>query len=262
MKDGMENKNYEGLGKSLEDLLKDITDLHDIVIMSQSGIGIIQKMPDVAKFLMEIDGENEKKLKSFENAKRMAKTATIEVENNFPFLYSQSTLMQYSYLEGFIKRLITTFISNNDITEIKEFSNIKISISEYLSLDDNEKYDYIFQQYEKSVAIGIQYGITRFETLLKPIGLSGKVDEETTKSIFELSQIRNNILHRGAIADRFLVKNCPWLNYKINDKVKVNKESYEKFFKAILDYLSVIAIRIGEKRGKDVDQLTKLKPKL
>lgn len=254
MTDQIDKTIYDDLGKSLEDLLEDIKNLHDIVDIAHRGISVTQAMPQVAKVLMKVEGENESNKNAVDNAERIAKIAKSEIDNGFPFLYSQAALMLYSYLEGSVKRFITTFLKNNSINEIKEFNNLKISIGEYLSLDDNEKYEYLFQQYEKTVAIGIQYGVTRFETLLHPIGFSGHVEEETTKNIYELSQIRNNILHRGAVADRFLIKNCPWLNYKLNDKVKVNKSSFDKFSKAITSYLMLIAIRLGEKRGKDMSE--------
>lgn len=250
----IDNINYDDLGKSLEDLLNDIKNLHDIIDIAHRGISVTQAMPQITKVLMKVEGENESNKIAVENAERIAQVAKVEIDNGFPFLFSQGTLMLYSYLEGAIKRFITTYFKNNSINDIKEFNSVKISLGDFLNLDENEKYEYIFQQYEKSVAIGIQYGVTRFETLLFPIGFGGPVDEETSKSIFELSQLRNNILHRGAIADRFLIKNCPWLNYKLGDRVNVNKDSYNKYFKAISSYLVLIAIRLGEKRGKDMSE--------
>ncbi|ALR30674.1 hypothetical protein ATE47_09105 [Chryseobacterium sp. IHB B 17019] len=246
--------NYEDLGDTLQKLVDDLTYLHDIISISTSGIKMVATTSKISKLLMDIDGENEDNLNKHYNAERLSKIAKDEIEANFPFLYAQASLMHYSFLEGCIKHLITTFIKNNNINTINEFKNLKISLGEFLSLEEDEKNDYIFQLYEKNIAIGIQYGVTRFETLLAPIGLSGKVDKELAKTIFELSQKRNNILHRGGIADRFLIKNCPWLNYKLNDKIIVNNENYEKSFEAIIKYLSLIAIRIGEMRGKDMSK--------
>lgn len=52
-------------------------------------------------------------------------------------------------------------------------------------------------------------GVARFETLLALVELSGAIDEEHRKGLFELQQVRNVIVHRAGIVDRRLREQCP-----------------------------------------------------
>jgi len=158
-------------------------------------------------------------------------------------------------MEGAIKRFIIKFFSiENILSRISQLSKIKISIGEYYNLSGEEQLEYLFQQYEKNVSIGMHYGVTRFEALLTPIGFGGEVDKDTRKGIFELSQMRNNLLHRGGIVDKYLLDSCPWLTFVIGDKVALTKSQYEMFFKCAMNYIVLVVIRLGEKRGVDMSE--------
>lgn len=253
MKTKATKDNLNGIGDSLSHLLEDVKNLHNIIDIAQRGINVTQVMPQIAKTIIKVEGENESNKNSIKHASEIAEIAKKEIENGFPFLHSQAALMYYSYLEGAIKRLIITYFKNNELVEIKGVNNVKITLSEFIYLDEGEKFEYIFIQFEKTVSTGIQYGISRFENLLSYIDFDGEVPEAISKVIFELSQIRNNILHRGAVADRFLIKNCPWLGYSIGDRIKVSHTQYSKYFQAIYNYTMLIAIRLGEKNGVDMN---------
>lgn len=248
--------NYSNLAQSLQLLFDDIQKMHDIIEVAQRGLRVTQAVPTAVKVLAKVQGEeeSEKHKKSLKDVQRIASIAKEEIDSGFPFLYSQSAILLYSYLEAAIKRFIITYFKNNDIEKIKEVANIKINFSEFINLDENEKYDYLFIQYEKLLTIGIQYGITRFENLLNPIAFSGKVNADVSKSIFELSQIRNNILHRAGVVDKQFISNCSWLKYSIGEKVKVTNESYELYYSAVCKYVTTIVIRLDEKNGKRMSE--------
>ena len=248
------NYNYKDI--QFEDLFYSIKRTHDIINVAERGLRMAEKMPDVIALLKKHQLE-EIEESNYENAFRHAEVAKKEVEAGFPFLFTQSVLMMYSSLEASIKSTVITFFKNNDLENIKEVGNIKIVFAEFINLEEDEKYDYLFQQYEKNITSGILYGLTRFENLLSPIGLSGEIDSQLSKDIFELSQTRNNILHRGGIADRFFVKNCPWLNYKNGDCIKIDRELHEKYFSAIIKYCLKLAFRVAEIKGMDTSELKK-----
>lgn len=246
----------------LKVLMEELKLLHDIVNVSIRGISVTQALPNAMKVLADTERVADKKIdyeKSHAEASKIAEIAKNEIEKGFPFLYSQAALMLYAHLEGSIKRFIIEYFKNSkSILEIKEIAGLKMSFGEYHSLDEFERLDYLFSLYEKSVSIGMQYGVTRFESLLAPIGFNGNIDEKTRFSIFELSQIRNNLLHRGGVADKHLIKSCPHLKLSIGAKVVVTKTQYESFYSALCQYVLIIAIRLNEKRGHNVDEYKKL----
>lgn len=236
--------NYKDFDNHLEELLNDLKRLLEVADVSVSGLKVAQMMPQFSKII--------KALKHDINAEqhldviKRAEIAKVEVDAGFPFLYTQSILMMYAYLEGTVKRCIISFFMNNDLTRIKELNTIKISFGEYVSLDESEKFDYLFQQYEKAIAAGMMYGVTRFENLLSPIKFSGKVNEDISKDIFELSQIRNTILHRGGIVDRHFANHCHWLGYKKGDKIVINFDLHKKYADAVIEYTKILIYRLFE----------------
>jgi len=243
---------YDDLKTPLVNLNEELDNLQTVVMLSVNGINNSQLAPRIVEFLAESDKFSTGDEIRLNEAKIIAQKGIKEIENEFSLIYSIGVVMLYSYLEGMIKSFIINYLKNNSIHDLKEFCAVKISLAEYMKLEENEKYDYLFQQYEKSISNGIQYGVTRFETLLAPIQFSGIVEKGITKTIFELAQIRNNILHRNGIVDHYLKKSCPWLNLKTNDKIKVTQKDFVLFSKAIQGYLVTMLIRIGEKKGSDM----------
>ncbi|HKK11372.1 MAG TPA: hypothetical protein VJ945_00965 [Flavobacteriaceae bacterium] len=242
-------------GHPLEVFLEDTKTYHDILEISMKGLSMTQAMPKAIDAIIKATGDSEELQNSKENISRIASVAKNEIENGFPFLHNQATLILYSQLEGAVKRLIINFFGiEGSLKYVKELDKIKITISEYYNLDEIEKLEYLFQQYEKSISIGMQYGVSRFETLLNPIGFAGPVSESIKKDIFELSQIRNVIIHRGGIIDKYFANSCPWLDNKIGDKIKVSSLQYQKYFNSVMDYVITLIIRIGEKRGVDMEE--------
>jgi len=256
MADSSIKNNYDGLHESLEILLDDIQKMHDIINVAQRGLQMTQGAPNAVKVLAKVKNEEdtEKHKLSLQKVERIADIAKKEIDSGFPFLYSQSSIMLYSYLEGAIKRFVIIYFKKNDLEKIKEVANIKIAFSEFVNLDDNEKFEHLFILYEKLLTVGMQYGVTRFENLLGPINFSGYVDKDLAKIIFELSQIRNVILHRGGKADKQFIACCPWLNYAVGDRIIVTDKKYDEYYVGVCKYVTELAIRLGEKRGKDMSE--------
>lgn len=251
--ENIDKEELKKLGKPLQSFIDDIKMYHDIMEISIRGLSISQAMPKAVDAIEKALGESEDITSSRESAKRMAEIAKKEIDSGFPFFYNQAAIILYSQLEGAIKRFIIEFFSIEGVlASVDRLKKIKIPIAEYYRLSEVEKLEFLFQQYEKNESIGLQYGITRFEKLLEPIGFSGKLDEKIQKDIFELSQIRNILLHRGGIADKYFLDSCPWLNYNNGDKIGLKASQYGNYFKSALGYVIQITIRLGEKRGIDM----------
>lgn len=110
MADASIKNNYDGLRESLEVLLDDIQKMHDIIQVAQGGLQMTQAVPNAVKVLAKVKNEedSEKHKLSLLHVERIADIAKKEIDSGFPFLYSQSAIMLYSYLEAAIKRFIIT----------------------------------------------------------------------------------------------------------------------------------------------------------
>lgn len=168
-----------------------------------------------------------------------------EKRNGYFHTNSQFSILLFAYLEGGIKRFIMSLFEHlPTVYDIKEVKDIKISVAEYRKCSKEELYGYLFERYEDSVAKGEKYGVSRFEKMLKPFGFGGAVDEEVKKSIFELAQIRNCLLHKGGRADKAIIENCSWLELKLNERVSINNEQVISYCNNVTAYIQTVARRV------------------
>ena len=123
---------------------------------------------------------------------------------------------------------------------VEAVRKIRVSIGEYEALDTNEPYLYLVDLLQREVSAPLKSGINRFETLLEPFGLSGEVAADLRKTLFELNQVRNIIVHRGSVADRKFVNSCPWLGLQIGQSVRVCPRDFARYFVAVLNYAIVV----------------------
>jgi hypothetical protein len=95
----------------------------------------------------------------------------------------------------------------------------------------------------------LRNGVNRFECLLQPFGLGGKLDDRTQKVLFELSQVRHVLVHRRRFADRRLLDACPWLSLTSGSKVKITNDMWSEYQKAVAEYLVEIIQRVRVHSG-------------
>jgi hypothetical protein len=252
-------KYYENLNQPLVDFLINIFKLHDIIEASCIGLIHAKETPRLMERLHQLENSKLNLEELIREPKRVSETAREEIEAGFPFLYSQSLLMMYSNLENTIKTFIIEYFKNNEMTEFEYNNGKKINLTVTNTLDD-ETIEYSFKQYENKVlgSRALGYGVERFEALLEPVRFSGPIDPLLVKSIHELSQIRNTIIHRASIADSHFVEKCPDLGYKIGDTVSIDYRDYEKYYCAIGEYILEIARRLGREMGADLTKLNQV----
>jgi hypothetical protein len=174
---------------------------------------------------------------------KYSRLAKEEIDKQFITLGNHYVVMLYATMEANIKRVIVELL--------KQFSNIAMESLEKLKLpgkilflDEDERFDILFFEYEKAIAIGSNYSVDRFEKLLKPFNLDGAVDKKVSKFILELSQIRNILLHKAGRVDSHFLKLVPWLNLKLNDKLILDGRSFSIYDSAVNAYFLTIMLRL------------------
>jgi len=121
-------------------------------------------------------------------------------------------------------------------------------------LERDERMRLLVQELRRGQALDQTQGIDGLERLLSHIGLSGEVKAETKKAMWEIQNIRNVIVHRGSIADRRLIKHCPWTGLKVGDEVKVSHTDIHKYDTALHDYILTIIRRLAAKYDVAIDE--------
>lgn len=253
-------KNTLLLTEPLTDFLDDTKLLFETICASCMAIEWTSKAQELFGDSMENHEKYDKN--QFES---IVGTMKNEASNGFQMLYLQGTLLMYSHLEDVIKKLILRYFRDNDLKDIDKVNTIKITYAEYEGLDQEERLEYIFVLFEKQFQGNMKNGVFRFEELLKPLGLSGKVDLKIANSIMELSLLRNLIAHRGGFVDRKFIALCAEKHvrcqYENGQKIRIEFEKFQKFYLALVSYSNLIRHRIivlNEIEDRDQEHFTKI----
>ena len=234
--------------------------LDQLLSLSMRGISMLQAAPKMVEALAAVDRYKGKKdnpnhLTEMKNAQEMADLANNEVRENFPLLHANNLVAIWSLLESVIRTFVAAWIANNPkaMTMIT-ISKIKVRLGEYHYIPDADKPLYIAELLEEEIRANLRDGVNRFEAMLEPFGLNGEVSEEIKKGVFELGQIRNVLVHRGGYADRTLIDACPWLPFKVGEKIKISRDIYSRCFGAAHGYILELIIRIAATFGCDLSR--------
>jgi len=74
--------------------------------------------------------------------------------------------------------------------------------------------------------------------LLELFDLSGTVDGEIKKVMWEMHHVRNVIVHRASCADDRIVEACPWMNLKRGQHIEIKRTMLPRYQKALFLYLA------------------------
>jgi hypothetical protein len=237
-----------------DDFLAQTKRLSYLLHLCINGISVLRGVPRIIHALNVItEQEDENSHTKLDAAKKEAELAQREMDEDFPLLHAQFTILLWSSLESLIRLFIVRWLQNHKpAMEAKEIQKLQVKIGEYERLEGEERYFYIIDRLEQELSIPLANGVNRFENLLSPFGLSGPVDENIRRELFELNQVRNVLVHRSGIADRRFIESCPWLNLHVGDPVKINYHTSQRYFKSVQMYNLELLIRLGEYFGVDV----------
>jgi hypothetical protein len=236
----------------LEEFVNQSERLATVVRLSVQGMSMTKELPKVMEVLRRADGE-ELDADLHEKAVRDAEFVEKERSEGFPVVHGQAVLSLWSLLELAVKDLIAAWIRNNpDLLLTPPISSLKMKIGDYLMIDEDEKYLFFVDVIERDIGAGIKKGITRFESLIDAVGLSGVTSRKMNDVFFEFGQVRNALAHQGNRADKKLIASCPSLNLEVGKDLRVNSEMFQKYRKASLSYATLLICRTAEKFGVDM----------
>jgi len=121
---------------------------------------------------------------------------------------------------------------------------LRVRLGEYEALDHVDRCLWVADLLDQEAGGPLRAGANRFETLLQPFGLDGQIADDCRKTLFELSQVRNTIVHRRCRADRKLVDGCPWLDLVVGDRVKISHDMWERYGGAVGEYVLELIHRV------------------
>jgi len=177
-------------------------------------------------------------------ARQRANFAQSEIDNDFPVLHGQAIVASWGLLEAMVEDLVVCSLADEPKYRTSDaLSRVKITLGQYDSLNEEERMRYLAREYARQSSADLKKGAAAFETLLGPVGLAGALADDVRRDLFELSQVRNVLVHRSGVADRRLLESCPWLDLQVGEKIRITHGVYAVYSWAINDYVVTLLER-------------------
>ena len=230
--------------------------LGHVVHLSCRGISMLRGAPRMIEVVKKVHGDDTPETsESLKNAKIEAKLAQHEVDSGFPVLHAWAIVGLWAILESLIRTFVEEWLKHKRTAwQVEPIKRLRIRLGQYESIPRSQKYMFVTELLEKELGAGLKSGVTRFEALLEPFGLSGDVPDNIRQIIYEFGQVRNVIAHRGSKIDRQLLDACPWIGGQIGSDLHVSAVMFIKYQFIAQAYIVLIICRVGEYFGVDMSE--------
>jgi hypothetical protein len=191
--------------------------------------------------------KDEKTIAHFEETERLAAD---EVKNGFPLLYAHSVVALWSALEAAIPRFCVDWLMCfPHFLESKSFAKISLAASSAILGDKRAIMEEVVQTLDQVTHSPLRAGVGRFDLLLDAVGISVAHHDDRRRTLFELSRVRNIIVHQAGKADKRFASECPWMNVAPGTRVVIDEDRYRSYVRAVLTYSGDIADKADEIAG-------------
>lgn len=179
-----------------------------------------------------------------QRAQERAEFASTQIASGFPVLFGHATVALWSALETLVDDIVVASLkANHKYLARDAFAKIRIPLSEYERLDNDDRMRYLVTELARSSNSDLRKGITRFEVLLESVDMGGAVSDGDRQTCFELWAVRNLLVHRSGITDRRFRELCPWLACDVGKAVSIGRAQYSAYLKFVQNYLVELMIR-------------------
>jgi len=214
--------------------------------LAERATGVVQVSQDLARKEtgFKLRGETINLATPAEQAEELEKFAEAQKKHGFSYLYELASIRLWGILEALVdETCVRSLLDNANLSDLDSMKSLKAPVVEFLNLSEQEKAVYLVDLLKQKVTASLKPGIGRFESVLDQVGLGGGVKKRIRRTLLELSQIRNVLVHCNGNADSRIVKHCPWLGLKIDDKVYLTGEHFSRYITASYWYIVELSIR-------------------
>lgn len=240
--------------------LDDLERAHVLLHLAMQGIATLTTLPQLMEALvpfgaiLDLNGESDQPKATAERAKAIAQFAQREVDSGFPLLHAHAAIALWVSIEDVVRSFLAAWVGNQrGAKQADAVRKLKVSVTEYEAMDEEERCFYIVQLLEREAAA--RHGIERFECLLRPFGLSGPFQEEPRRDLYELYHVRNLLVHRAGRVDRKFANACPWLDLTPGHTFVVDHTTYRRYHESTVQYITEIIYRVREHFGWARDEV-------
>ncbi|MDQ0112459.1 hypothetical protein [Paenibacillus harenae] len=161
-----------------------------------------------------------------------------EIKNNYTYLYNLSSIRIWGIIEtavdDFVQHIIETDINVRNLETLKR---IQGPLVDFINMSHSDQSLFLLDSLKQSIKANLKLGVGRFESILSSINHDGVVHELVRTTLFELSQIRNVLVHKNGKADLRIIKNCPWLELSQGMALQITEKKFNKYKLAVMWYI-------------------------
>jgi hypothetical protein len=193
-------------------------------------------------------------------AQAVEKFAAQEKQRGFPYLFGLGSVRLWALMEALVDELVIEALKTpKQCKDQALLAKLKGPLLEFRGASIEDQAEFLAETLKQAVDATLKQGVGKFEAVLEPVGLGGGVADAVRKLLFELSNVRNAIVHRGGKADRRLVESCPWLGLSRGNPLLLTGRHFHRYVLSAQWYLLELRARhdfpVGKTRSTELEHL-------
>lgn len=187
-----------------------------------------------------------------------------EMKNNYSYLYNLSSIRLWGIIETAVDDFVQhTIETDSSVREMETLKKVQGPLVDFINMSQSDQSLFLLDSLKRSIKASSKLGIGRFESILACINHDGAVSEVVRTTLFELSEIRNVLVHKNGKADLRIIKNCPWLALSQGMSIHINEKRFNNYKLAVTWYILELTNRRTKFIGEEIDEyLTGLQEKI
>lgn len=173
---------------------------------------------------------------------RIVAWARAEAAAGFPLLTTQHLADLWALLENRVRRFVARWLESPPAPLRADVAD-RLPHSDTADARRRERFHDIVRTLEREAIATTRHGVDRFEYLLAWLGLAGALPPSVKRRLYELSKLRNCIVHNMRIADEALRDDCPWLDLEAGSPIVLETGHVRELQHAVSAYLTVVMQR-------------------
>ena len=199
-----------------------------------------------------------------QEADELASFAEFELADGLSSLHSLLAVRLCTILEVTVDDLACAALRKPDKwTQPDVVGKLSGPLLQFLEASEEDRVRFLCDELRLSTRASLKVGVGKFEDLLTPIGLGGTVADSVRRTLLEIIEVRNTIVHRAGVVDKQLKARCPWLTVEIGETIKIDHFHYWKYLSAVTTYLAELyrranhrgILKISKERMQVVDEI-------
>ncbi len=168
-----------------------------------------------------------------------------ELAAGLPVLWELASVGIWGALEACMEDLAVAWLLNHratlahpDLAKLK----LRIPLTEFELLDAEGRMRLLLRIIKTEFSISDD--VDGYERIFGLFAMGSAIRGDLRRTLIELCEVRNVLLHRAGYVDERLLRECPWLGLSTGHRILIRRADYERYRKAVGDYLDVAIGRL------------------